>query len=85
MRDDLKQLAELMGLDVVELRGTHHLAHRLPTAMRLTYHAMTRTFDGLRDTWLLVARKRPGWTAPQGPSAEVAQELLRAESPYWTL
>jgi SAM-dependent methyltransferase len=85
VRDDLTQLAELMQLDVVELRGTHHLAHRLPLPVRLPYLGLTRLLDGMRDTWLLVARKRPGWVAPDGPPPEVAAELLRAESPYWTL
>ena len=85
VRDDLRQLAELMQLDVVELRGTHHLAHRLTAPVRLPYLGVTRLFDGLRDTWLLVARKRPGWVAPAGPPPDVAAELLRAESPYWTL
>jgi SAM-dependent methyltransferase len=85
VRDDLEQLADLMDLDIVELRGTHHLAHRLPSPIRMPYLAATRIFDGLRDTWLLLARKRSGWTAPTSPTAEVADQLLRAESPYWTL
>jgi SAM-dependent methyltransferase len=85
VRDDLRQLAELLGLDVVELRGTHHLAHRLPTPVRLPYLALTRLADGLRDTWLMVARKPESWDPPKAPPADVANALLRAESPYWTL
>jgi SAM-dependent methyltransferase len=85
VRDDLEELAALLQLDVVELRGTHHLAHRLPRAVRMPYLALTRRADGLRDTWLLVARKRPGWSAPTEPPPDVAEALLRAESPFWTL
>jgi SAM-dependent methyltransferase len=85
VRKDLEQLAALMGLDVVELRGTHHLAHRLPAATRIPYLALTGAFDGLRDTWVLVARKPDGWGRPTEPTAEVSEQLLRAESPYWTL
>jgi SAM-dependent methyltransferase len=85
VRDDLKQLADLMGLEVVELRGTHHLAHRLPARVRLPYVAVTRTFDGLRDTWLLVARKPPNWAPVTDPSPEVAAELRHIYSPFWEL
>ncbi|HEV7565369.1 MAG TPA: methyltransferase domain-containing protein [Microbacteriaceae bacterium] len=85
VRDDLANLAELMGLDVAELRGTHHLAHHLSTPVRLPYVAVTRWFDGLRDTWLLVARKRPGWDPAPAPTPEVAEELRRIYSPYWGL
>jgi SAM-dependent methyltransferase len=85
VRGDLEQLAELMKLDIVELRGTHHLAHRLPRIARAPYAALTHPFDGLRDTWLLLARKRPGWEPVTAPPPDVAEELLRAESPYWTL
>lgn len=83
VRDDLTQLVDLMGLDVVELRGTHHLAHRLPTLVRLPYLAMTKYFDGLRDTWLLVARKRPNWEPVAAPTPDVAEELRQLYSPYW--
>lgn len=85
VRRDLEELTELMSLEVIELRGTHHLAHRLPISVRVPYLALTRPYSGLRDTWLLVARKRPGWTALAGPPPEVAEALRRAESPYWTL
>jgi SAM-dependent methyltransferase len=83
VRDDLEQLADLMQIDVLELRGTHHLAYRLPGPVRVPYLALTKAMPSLRDTWLLVGRKRAGWCAPDGPSPAVAEELLRAQSPYW--
>lgn len=83
VRDDLEQLAELMQIDVLELRGTHHLAYRLPGPVRVPYLALTKAMPSLRDTWLLVGRKRAGWCAPDGPSPAVAEKLLRAQSPYW--
>jgi 2-polyprenyl-3-methyl-5-hydroxy-6-metoxy-1,4-benzoquinol methylase len=83
VRDDLCQLAAFLDLEIVELRGVHHLAHRLPLHVRLPYTALTRVFDGLRDSWMLIARKPPGWQAPDAPAPELARRLLLDASPYW--
>jgi SAM-dependent methyltransferase len=63
-RGDLAGLACFLGLEVVTLRGCHHMLHKLPAALRPAYRAATAPFQGLKDSWLLVARKPPGW-APE--------------------
>ena len=61
VRSDLRRLAHNVGLKVVELRGTNHMMDRIPRAARLPWRAFTSMFTGLRDSWLLLAQKPPGW------------------------
>lgn len=60
--DDLRQLANLMNLEILELRGIHNMLQKVPSSIRPFYKAFTSVFSGCRDSWLLLARKRPGWT-----------------------
>jgi SAM-dependent methyltransferase len=62
VRGDLKRLAANLGLEVVRLRGANHMLDRIPAALRLPWRAVTSVFDGLRDSWVMLARKPPGWT-----------------------
>ena len=60
--DDLQRLCEYLGLDVLELRGCDHMVDaKLGGLARTTYLALTTALNGCKDTWLLVARKKPGW------------------------
>jgi SAM-dependent methyltransferase len=76
-RDDLARLAGFLGLEVLTLRGRHHMLHKLPAGLRPAYQAATAPFPGLRDSWLLVARKPPGWTARRVPPAPAPGEAVR--------
>jgi SAM-dependent methyltransferase len=76
-RDDLARLARFLGLQVVTLRGCHHMLHKLPPRLRLAYQAATAPFQGLKDSWLLVARKPPGWAARRVPPAHEPAEVAR--------
>ena len=77
-RDDLVRLAEFQGLEVVSLRGCHHMLHRVPRALRPAYQAATAPFQGLKDSWLLVARKPAGWANRRVPAGRG-----RGEVPRW--
>ena len=61
VRDDLQQLAGFLKLEIVDLRGCHHMVRRVPRLARPFYLATTALFDGWRDSWTLVARKPHGW------------------------
>ncbi len=61
-RGDCTDLAKALGLELVELRGVHHMLHRLPPWSRRAYMAVSRLMPSTRDTWLMVARKPEGWT-----------------------
>jgi len=65
-RADTVKLADVLGLEVVELRSCHHMLRRVPAVARPIYLALTRVFPAWRDSWMLVARKPTGWT-PRRP------------------
>ena len=66
-RDDLAELTEYLDLEVLELRGCDHLLQALPKGVEPLYLLITGILDGLKDSWLLVARKRPGWHPRKTP------------------
>jgi SAM-dependent methyltransferase len=61
VRDDLRLLAEFLGLETKELRGADHMLYRLPGLGARPYLWMTDVFDGLKDSWTLVAKKPIDW------------------------
>jgi SAM-dependent methyltransferase len=60
-RGDCERLAEYLDLDIVELRGTHQMLEKVPPRLLRLYMGFSRLAPDVRDTWLLVARKRAGW------------------------
>lgn len=72
---DLAGLARFLDLEVVTLRGCHHMLHKLPAALRPAYRAATAPFQGLKDSWLLVARKPPGWAPELAPPQRELDEV----------
>jgi 2-polyprenyl-3-methyl-5-hydroxy-6-metoxy-1,4-benzoquinol methylase len=62
--DDLAQLARFLALEIEELRSCHHMLAKLPRPARPAYRALSTLAPGLRDTWLLVARKPHDWKPP---------------------
>jgi SAM-dependent methyltransferase len=81
VRDDLVRLARFLGLEPVVLRGTHHLAGRLPLPVRVAFKTVALFANGLADTWLFVARKPLGWT-PTELAEHKRVELLDSLTPY---
>jgi hypothetical protein len=60
-RGDCERLAEYLDLEMVELRGTHQMLEKVPPRLLRLYLGLSRLAPDVRDTWLFVARKRPGW------------------------
>lgn len=71
-KDDLAKLSEYLDLDVVELRSCHQMLYKMPKAARPFYVGLSNVFTGWRDTWLLVAKKRPDWA----PRRDLGQDEL---------
>jgi SAM-dependent methyltransferase len=69
-RGDLESLCEYLGLDIVELRAADHMLDKLSPLLRRVYRSATSWLPGLKDTWLLVGRKRRGW-APRRTASEL--------------
>ncbi len=63
VRNDLVKLAEYLNLEVLELRGIDQMLQKLPRGIRPAYLFITSIFPGWKDSWSLVARKKPGWRA----------------------
>jgi len=59
--DDLRQLALYQGLELVDLRGCHHMTNCLPALTRFLYSLATSVFPNWRDSLSLVARKPRNW------------------------
>jgi len=76
VKDDLVQLSECLNLEVLELKACDHMLQRLPDSLRSIYLLLTKIFPGWKDSWLLVARKKQGWSAKKTlPHNELARIL----------
>lgn len=82
VREDLVMLCGHLDLEVIELRGCHHMLQRLHPVAQPPYLAMTRIFPSLRDTWSLVARKRKGWAKKGTLNPEELIRILGSHTPY---
>jgi 2-polyprenyl-3-methyl-5-hydroxy-6-metoxy-1,4-benzoquinol methylase len=60
-RGDCISLAKALGLEVVEVRGVHHMLDKVPRKLLPLYLAVSRMMPSTRDTWSLVLRKPAGW------------------------
>jgi SAM-dependent methyltransferase len=83
-RDDLVKLCDYLSMDVLELRGCDHMLARLPGGARRAYILLTAIFGAWKDTWMLVARKKPRWAARKALSQDELMRVLveRTSSPY---
>jgi SAM-dependent methyltransferase len=82
VQNDLMQLSEYLNLEVVELHGCDHMLHKLPGPMRSTYLGVTRVFQGWKDSWMLVARKRPDWVPRKTLPEEELARILGKSTTY---
>ncbi len=82
VKDDLVRLAEYLTLNVLELRDCHQRAKAIPDVIRPFYFALSGVFTGLRDSWLLVAKKPPGWAPRKTLPEEEFVKILDFATPY---
>ncbi len=61
VKDDLRQLAQYSGVEIVTLRGCHHVLQRLPRPLRPVYKLATAPFPSWRDSWTLLAQRPAAW------------------------
>jgi SAM-dependent methyltransferase len=80
VRDDLVKLGGYLDLEIVELRGCDHMLEKVPLRLKLIYVAVTNVFDGLKDSWLLVARKPSGWKPIRTPPPDKLNSLAHVWS-----
>jgi len=81
-RGDLQLLAQFLGLEVLELRGCHHMLLRLSRAVLPVYLAVTALFPNFRDSWLLLARRPRDWRPRRSLTDEELGKVLGTATPY---
>jgi SAM-dependent methyltransferase len=60
-RHDCEELVRYLDLEMVELRGVHHMLEKVPSRLIPLYVKLSRLAPDTRDTWSLLARKRMDW------------------------
>jgi SAM-dependent methyltransferase len=79
-RGDCIALAQALGLEVVEVRGVHHMLENVPRRLLRIYLAASRLAPSTRDTWSMVARKPVGWTPKTQLDDQEFRELTGLKS-----
>lgn len=82
VKGDLIKLTNYLKLDILELRSCHHMIEAQPFLVRLLFSAVTNVFTSWRDSWMLVARKKPGWKPRKSLPEDEATQILRHFTTY---
>jgi len=59
---DLIELSNFLDLDIELIDGCDHVLEKVPTWLLPLYKFVTRFFPKWKDSWVLVARKKPNWS-----------------------
>ena len=70
VRGDLMQLNDLLGLELLELSSYHLQLDVLGPVGRQAFTLLSSMWPGVRDSWMLIARKPEGWRPAVAPSDE---------------
>ena len=81
VKDDLVKLAGYANLEILELRSCHHMLRKLPKVTVELFKALTVVFPGFRDSWLLMAKKKPGWEPVRSIPREEVNKMLYSNDP----
>jgi len=60
--NDLIELSNYLDLDVELIYGCDHMLEKVPTMLLPLYKIVTYFFPKWKDSWTLIAKKRPGWS-----------------------
>lgn len=81
VKGELELLSRYLGLPVVELSGCDLRLGRWPARVRPLFQRLTAPFPGLKDTWLLLARKPAGWRSRKELSRDESARILGSRLP----
>ena len=51
-------MANYLKCEVIELHGCDHMLEKIPKGLSPIYLAITNIFDGLKDSWLFLGKKK---------------------------
>ncbi len=80
VHSDLVLLTKFLGLQLISVHGCDHMLAKVPLFLRPLYLKITDVFDGLKDSWLLIARKPANWVPRMKLSNEEAAQILGKNS-----
>jgi SAM-dependent methyltransferase len=81
-KDDLRMLAEYLDLEIVELRSCDHMLEAISAKLHPIYLLITDVFRGWKDSWTLLAKKRPNWTPKKSLPREELEKILGKYTGY---
>jgi SAM-dependent methyltransferase len=79
VKQDLHELSEYLGMELVELSSHHYHLETLNSVARKTFVAICKCFPGLRESWLLACRKPPNWQPRLVPNEREFSATLRKQ------
>tara|TARA_B100000029_G_scaffold146386_1_gene141699 strand:+ start:295 stop:1188 length:894 start_codon:yes stop_codon:yes gene_type:complete len=82
VKSDLSLLAEYLNCEILELHGSDHMIHKVPSVVRNLYVQVTNIRKGVKDTWLLVARKKANWKSHKSISSTELNSILGKSTGY---
>ena len=82
VKNDFVKLSEYLNLEVLELRGCDHMLEKLPRIIHPAYLLVTSVFQGWKDSWMLVAKKKQNWSAKKALSDHELARILGKSSSY---
>lgn len=82
VKQDLQLLASYLDLEILELRGCDHMISKLPKYQRSSYLLLTGIFPSLKDSWLMIAKKRSHWNPKFELSSSDRNVILEKSTSY---
>ena len=82
VKSDLIELSSYLNMEILELRSCHHMLRVLPVFTRQFFFFLTYIFPGFRDSWLLVAKKKPNWKPKKYLSRNELDQILHRFTTY---
>ncbi len=76
VKDDLVQMNNFIGMELIELSSYHLQLDVLPGILRAPYKFMTNFMPGVRDSWMLVTKKPDDWVEHLTPTQEQIDKAL---------
>ena len=82
-KGDLQKLCQFLDLDILELRGCDHMVYKLSPLVKKLYLMCMAPFPELKDSWTLVARKRPKWRPRKSLPEEELKKIFGTKCPHY--
>ena len=84
VRGDLVLLSSYLNLETLLLRGCDLMLEKFSVGMlRSAYVLATNAAPGLKDSWLLVAKKKRHWTPRKSLSVGALDRMLGRSAPFY--